>query len=33
MIPVAVSVPASLPISIEMSFDNWAFGTFVGHPR
>ena len=33
MVPVAVSVPANVDASPKMSFDNWAFGRFVGHPR
>jgi len=33
MVPVAVSVPNNLSISIKMNFDNWAFGAIAGKPR
>ncbi|MHC4837088.1 MAG: hypothetical protein ACYTF3_02715 [Planctomycetota bacterium] len=31
--PVAVSVPASAKLKIEMREDNWAFGEIIGSPR
>jgi hypothetical protein len=33
MIPVAVSVPDSLAIQIQMETTNWAFGKIRGTPR
>jgi hypothetical protein len=33
MVPVAVSVPDSLDIRIEMETTKWAFGRIVGKPR
>lgn len=32
-VPVAVSVPANVALEIEMSADNWAFGSVDGKPR
>lgn len=31
--PVAVSVPASSEIEVQMTEQNWAFGEIVGVPR
>ncbi len=33
MIPVAVSVPDTIEIAIEMKTTNWAFGKVVGKAR
>jgi len=33
MVPVAVSVPDTIDIAIEMKTTNWAFGKVVGVPR
>jgi hypothetical protein len=33
MIPVAVSVPDSIAIQIQMETSNWAFGKIRGTPR
>ena len=33
MIPVAVSVPNSADIKVEMHTDKWAFGEIVGTPQ
>ena len=33
MVPVAVSVPESLNIAIQMETTNWAFGKVKGIPR
>jgi len=33
MVPVAVSVPNEIDISIKMTLDNWAFGSIEGTPR
>lgn len=33
MIPVAVSVPDSIDIAIQMKTTNWAFGEILGKPR
>jgi hypothetical protein len=32
MVPVAVSVPQTLDISIVMELDSWAFGKITGSP-
>ena len=33
MVPVAVSVPESVEITIKMDTTNWAFGDIQGKPR
>ena len=32
MVPVAVSVPSNVEITIEMQHDSWAFGKITGAP-